>query len=95
MFFSLLQIQVLNEHEMSMHRWLCGFHFKDRKTNTKLTESLGLEPVSLSNGRSRLRWFGCHILNTSCNYPSCVDGSYVQKSGRADKAKEEETQHTS
>jgi len=37
---------------------MCGFNFKERKNNTDLRESLGLEPVSLAIRRSRLWQFG-------------------------------------
>jgi len=37
---------------------MCGFNLKERKKDTDLRESLGLEPVSLSIKTGRLRWFG-------------------------------------
>ena len=48
----------LDRNEMSILRWMCGFNLKDNKKNTEIRGLLGLDPVSLTIKRSRLRWFG-------------------------------------
>ena len=48
----------LDRNEMSMLRWMCGFNLKDNKKNTEVRGLLGLDPVSLTIKRGRLRWFG-------------------------------------
>jgi len=48
----------MNHTEMSMIRWMCGVKLNERKKSEELRELLGLEPVSLMNKKSRLRWFG-------------------------------------
>jgi len=45
----------LDRNEMSMLRWMCGFNLKERKKNTELRESFGLESVSLAITRGRLQ----------------------------------------
>ena len=47
----------LDGNEMSMLRWMCGFNLKNKK-NTEIRGLLGLDPVSLTIKRGRLRWFG-------------------------------------
>jgi len=49
------------EHELKMNRmirWMCWVKLNDRKKSEELRELLGLEPVSLTIKKSRLRWFG-------------------------------------
>ena len=48
----------MDRNEMSMLRWMCGFNLKDNKKNTEIRGLLGLDPVSLTIKRGRLRWFG-------------------------------------
>jgi len=37
---------------------MCGVKLNERKKSEELRELLGLEPVSLTINKSRLRWFG-------------------------------------
>jgi len=48
----------LNRTEMNMIRRMCGVKLNERKKSEELGELLGLEPVSLTIKKSRLRWFG-------------------------------------
>ena len=48
----------LNRTKMSMIRWMCGVKLIERKKSDEFRELLGLEPVSLTIKKSRLRWFG-------------------------------------
>jgi len=48
----------LNRNEMSMLRWMCGFNLTDNKKNIEINGLFGLDPVSLTIKRGRLRWFG-------------------------------------
>ena len=45
----------MNHTEMSMIRWMCGVKLNDRKKSEELRELLGLEPVSLTIKKNRLR----------------------------------------
>ena len=46
----------LDRNEMSMFRWMCGFNMKDNEKNTDIKGLFGLDPISLTIKRSRLRW---------------------------------------
>ena len=48
---------MLDRNEMSMLRWMCGFNLTDKK-NIEINGLFGLDPVSLTIKRGRLRWFG-------------------------------------
>jgi len=45
----------LDSNEMTMLRWMYGFHLKDNKKNMKVKELLGLDPVILTIKRGRLQ----------------------------------------
>jgi len=49
---------MMNRSEMSMIRWMCGIKLNERKRSEELGELIGLEPVSLTIQKSRLKWFG-------------------------------------
>ena len=50
-------MKVEHRTEMSMIRWMCWVKLNERKKSEELKELLGLEPVSLTIKKSRLRWF--------------------------------------
>ena len=47
--------------EMSIVRWMCGVSLRDRVLNAELRERMGIESVSDTVKRDKLRWLG-HVL---------------------------------
>jgi len=61
----------LQQAEMRMVRWMCGFKLKDRFPSRNLRERLGMYDTALVLQQNRLQWYE-HVLRKE-------DGDWVKK----------------